>query len=231
MEDPIPLPQPSQPQSSQGNTLGGTPPDSASAFTDPNVPGPARDYPLGYLAQDAGTVEDQEQPAVNRALHPSDRSNTTLQDNTRNEQVVVSQAPRGSASGSSPTGGNGPAGSSWTVPARPKPGRKPLEKTEDPHNRRKVQNRQAQRAFRDRRARRVQELEEAMQKMKDEDNETINRLTIEAHRYREENAQLHRQHTQDTDEINNWRNRVDDLTERLKRAEEQIYGPRTRGTL
>lgn len=45
----------------------------------------------------------------------------------------------------------------WVLPPRPKPGRKPAEDT--PASKRKAQNRQAQRAFRERRATRVQELE------------------------------------------------------------------------
>ncbi|KAL8664664.1 MAG: hypothetical protein Q9168_007859 [Polycauliona sp. 1 TL-2023] len=55
----------------------------------------------------------------------------------------------------------------WVIPPRPKPGRKPAADT--PPTKRKAQNRQAQRAFRERRAARVGELEDAMKKMEDED--------------------------------------------------------------
>lgn len=55
----------------------------------------------------------------------------------------------------------------WVVPPRPKPGRKPA--ADNPPTKRKAQNRQAQRAFRERRAARVGELEEQMQKREDED--------------------------------------------------------------
>ncbi|KAL8634916.1 MAG: hypothetical protein Q9228_007542 [Teloschistes exilis] len=48
----------------------------------------------------------------------------------------------------------------WVVPPRPKPGRKPA--ADAPPTKRKAQNRQAQRAFRERRAARVGELEELM---------------------------------------------------------------------
>ncbi len=55
----------------------------------------------------------------------------------------------------------------WIVPPRPKPGRKAT--ADNPPTKRKAQNRQAQRAFRERRAARVGELEEQMQKMEEED--------------------------------------------------------------
>ncbi|KAL8829433.1 MAG: hypothetical protein Q9191_002024 [Dirinaria sp. TL-2023a] len=54
----------------------------------------------------------------------------------------------------------------WVVPPRPKPGRKPAEDT--PPTKRKAQNREAQRAFRERRAARVGELEEQMDHMAEE---------------------------------------------------------------
>ncbi|KAL8953760.1 MAG: hypothetical protein Q9222_000377 [Ikaeria aurantiellina] len=56
----------------------------------------------------------------------------------------------------------------WVIPPRPKPGRKPAADT--PPTKRKAQNRQAQRAFRERRAARVGELEEIMKKMEEEDS-------------------------------------------------------------
>ncbi|KAI4153648.1 MAG: hypothetical protein LQ341_000508 [Variospora aurantia] len=55
----------------------------------------------------------------------------------------------------------------WVLPPRPKPGRKPAADT--PPTKRKAQNRQAQRAFRERRAARVGELEEQMKKIEEED--------------------------------------------------------------
>ncbi|KAL9030166.1 MAG: hypothetical protein Q9196_001675 [Gyalolechia fulgens] len=55
----------------------------------------------------------------------------------------------------------------WVIPPRPKPGRKPAADT--PPTKRKAQNRQAQRAFRERRAARVGELEDQMKKMEEED--------------------------------------------------------------
>lgn len=53
------------------------------------------------------------------------------------------------------------------LPPKPKPGRKPAIDT--PPTKRKAQNREAQRAFRERRAAKVGELEEEMKKMEEED--------------------------------------------------------------
>ncbi|KAL6722213.1 hypothetical protein ACLMJK_001320 [Lecanora helva] len=55
----------------------------------------------------------------------------------------------------------------WVLPPKPKPGRKPAVDT--PPTKRKAQNREAQRAFRERRAAKVGELEEEMKRMEQED--------------------------------------------------------------
>jgi hypothetical protein len=54
---------------------------------------------------------------------------------------------------------NGPASKKFDLKPRPKPGRKPMAENGDHGDKRKTQNRVAQRAFRDRRAQRVYELE------------------------------------------------------------------------
>ncbi|BFZ62445.1 hypothetical protein YB2330_003539 [Saitoella coloradoensis] len=72
----------------------------------------------------------------------------------------------------------------WVIPPRPKPGRKPA--TDTPPTKRKAQNRDAQRAFRERRAARVVELEDILKEVEDKNAEkeeeykdTINRITAE----------------------------------------------------
>lgn len=57
----------------------------------------------------------------------------------------------------------GPASKAYTVPARVKPGRKPMQES-DPTDKRKTQNRNAQRKFRDKRAQKVVELEDEIQR-------------------------------------------------------------------
>lgn len=65
------------------------------------------------------------------------------------------QIPRNSVSG--------PASRKYDIPARPKPGRKPIETEQG--SKRKLQNRMAQRSFRDRRAVKQHQMEEKMEQM------------------------------------------------------------------
>lgn len=62
----------------------------------------------------------------------------------------------------------------WVLPPRPKPGRKPS--TDTPPTKRKAQNREAQRAFRERRAARVSELEELLDDVVKEKNDREDRI-------------------------------------------------------
>ncbi|KAJ9659536.1 hypothetical protein H2201_007285 [Coniosporium apollinis] len=59
----------------------------------------------------------------------------------------------------------GPMNAAVTIPPRPKPGRKPA--TDDPPSKRKAQNREAQRAFRERRAKRVEDMEKEIRDLKE----------------------------------------------------------------
>ncbi|KAF2841176.1 hypothetical protein M501DRAFT_989729 [Patellaria atrata CBS 101060] len=61
---------------------------------------------------------------------------------------------------------NGPVCSNYTVPARPKPGRKPA--TDSPVDKRRAQNRQAQRQFRERKQKKEHDLEQELKEMKEE---------------------------------------------------------------
>ncbi|KAJ9639937.1 hypothetical protein H2199_006170 [Coniosporium tulheliwenetii] len=64
-----------------------------------------------------------------------------------------------------PMGTAGPMNAAVTIPPRPKPGRKPA--TDDPPSKRKAQNREAQRAFRERRAKRVEDMEKEIRDLKE----------------------------------------------------------------
>ncbi|KAL8758861.1 MAG: hypothetical protein Q9184_003796 [Pyrenodesmia sp. 2 TL-2023] len=90
----------------------------------------------------------------------------------------------------------------WVVPPRPKPGRKPA--ADNPPTKRKAQNRQAQRAFRERRAARVGELEEQMQKMEDEDVREQNGLRAQINQLE---AALHSHN----ELLLSWRQRMQEL--------------------
>lgn len=62
----------------------------------------------------------------------------------------------------------------WVLPPKPKPGRKPAVDT--PPTKRKAQNREAQRAFRERRAAKVSELEDQMKAREEEDQQEQEKL-------------------------------------------------------
>ena len=64
----------------------------------------------------------------------------------------------------------------WVLPPKPKPGRKPAADT--PPTKRKAQNREAQRAFRERRAAKVSELEDQMKAKEEEDQKEQAKLMV-----------------------------------------------------
>ena len=64
----------------------------------------------------------------------------------------------------------------WVLPSKPKPGRKPAVDT--PPTKRKAQNRDAQRAFRERRAAKISELEDQMKAKEEEDRKEQERLMV-----------------------------------------------------
>lgn len=64
-----------------------------------------------------------------------------------------------------PRRGTGPMSADVTVPPRPKPGRKPIE-ADNQHDRRRTQNRLAQRNFRDRRQQKLSELHEQIEQQR-----------------------------------------------------------------
>ncbi|KAG8529757.1 uncharacterized protein KY384_005238 [Bacidia gigantensis] len=68
----------------------------------------------------------------------------------------------------------------WSIPPRPKPGRKPAG--DAPPTKRKAQNREAQRAFRERRAARVGELEEQLKESQDDFRKENSELKETVHR-------------------------------------------------
>ncbi|KAF2801759.1 uncharacterized protein BDZ99DRAFT_504448 [Mytilinidion resinicola] len=69
-------------------------------------------------------------------------------------------SPQSNGHGPASPMGGGPIGSSWSVPPRPKPGRKPA--TDEPLTKRKAQNREAQRAFRARKKQTLESMENSL---------------------------------------------------------------------
>lgn len=90
----------------------------------------------------------------------------------------------------------------WILPPKPKPGRKPAVDT--PPTKRKAQNREAQRAFRERRAAKVGELEEEMKKLEEED-------TREQAALRERISQLEYNLEECSSVVDTWRERFNEM--------------------
>ncbi|KAL9634712.1 MAG: hypothetical protein Q9164_003931 [Protoblastenia rupestris] len=90
----------------------------------------------------------------------------------------------------------------WVIPPRPKPGRKPAG--DAPPTKRKAQNREAQRAFRERRAAKVGELEEQLK-----DSEEESRRERDELRGRVEQLQADLQHY--TDLVSLWQQKFREL--------------------
>ena len=121
---------------------------------------------------------------------------------TLNRPVLIAPTPDLGLSASSFTH------KEWVIPPRPKPGRKPAG--DAPPTKRKAQNREAQRAFRERRAAKVGELEEQLKGLEEEcqkDNEKL-RSRIE---------QLQQDLEQCTDLISSWQRRCEELEAACRR--------------
>ena len=99
----------------------------------------------------------------------------------------------------------------WVVPPRPKPGRKPA--LDAPPTKRKAQNREAQRAFRQRRAAKVGELEEQMKLMEDEDTREQTMLKVRI-------VSLERDLEECSRSVAEWRTRCE-MVEKEWRQEQQ----------
>lgn len=76
----------------------------------------------------------------------------------------------------------------WVLPPKPKPGRKPS--VDNAPTKRKTQNRDAQRAFRERRAARVGELEQQIKEIESEHRQTLETIESEKSLLRMENHRL-----------------------------------------
>nr|POE65709.1 hypothetical protein CFP56_58815 [Quercus suber] len=88
----------------------------------------------------------------------------------------------------SPTG-SGPMSSSVVIPPRPRPGRKPMQQ-EDAADRRRLQNRIAQRNFRDKRQQKLVETQQELDERRREYQTKINDLTRELEQARQDHARF-----------------------------------------
>lgn len=120
-------------------------------------------------------------------------------------------------SGSSQSTQNlGPLSRTVTIPDRPKPGRKPLAQ-EDAQDRRRVQNRLAQRNFRDKRAQKVSELTV--------DNDNLRRKMDQMM------GDYERQLAIQKDKMRELQNQIDRLTREMEQRERQAHAQELANTL
>jgi len=139
--------------------------------------------------------------------HPTPLSNRTSPLLADSPPVLIPAIPSDINKPLAPTPGsvNAPAISinkTWVLPPKPKPGRKPAVDT--PPTKRKAQNREAQRAFRERRAAKVGDLEEEMKRMEDEDTREQETLR-ERIRHLESNVEDYRKM------LEAWRERFNEM--------------------
>lgn len=143
-----------------------------------------------------------------------------------NGRVLVPQqpadiSPRGPATKlSSPqyesgpsVGGGGPTGKLYTIPPRPKPGRKPA--TDEPASKRKAQNRESQRAFRARKAAKVQELTEQVEQVEQAHRNALNEQIAENDRLQNELRELRDLNANVARERDYWKEHFHRLKESL----------------
>ncbi|KAF4313807.1 bzip transcription factor [Botryosphaeria dothidea] len=124
--------------------------DASSANSPFAIPSPQSDV--------SGSPFDPNTPAANATSPPAGPSHAA---------TALQLAPGPGASPYiTPAMNQGPCGNSYVIPPRPKPGRKPA--TDDPPSKRKQQNREAQRAFRQRKTQKMEETNRELQRALDE---------------------------------------------------------------
>ncbi|KAI8933259.1 hypothetical protein NX059_009890 [Plenodomus lindquistii] len=145
-------------------------------------------------------------PSNGRVLVPQQTADT----NARGPVTKVSspQYENGPA-----VGGGGPTGKLYTIPPRPKPGRKPA--TDEPASKRKAQNRESQRAFRARKAAKVQELTEQVEQVEQAHRNALNERIAENDRLQNELRELRDLNASIARERDYWKEHFHRLKESL----------------
>lgn len=113
-------------------------------------------------------------------------------------------------------GGGGPTGRSYTIPPRPKPGRKPA--TDEPASKRKAQNRESQRAFRARKAAKVQELTEQVEVVEQRHRNELNQKIAENDHLQKEIRDLLEQNKVMSRELAYWKEHFGRLEDTYRAA-------------
>ncbi|KAF1834139.1 hypothetical protein BDW02DRAFT_589186 [Decorospora gaudefroyi] len=125
------------------------------------------------------------------------------------QEYVTTLSASASQSGPSSQAGRGLMSRSYTVPPRPRPGRKPA--TDEPESKRKAQNRASQRSFRARKQKTAQDLTERLAKSEHDRKEQNN-----AHLHTI--AQLREQLQQALDEVTMYREEIERMRQERSHA-------------
>ncbi|KAF1962283.1 hypothetical protein CC80DRAFT_487785 [Byssothecium circinans] len=144
------------------------PHDGSNSNATPQTPPPTND------AHPPPPVDRR--PSSSRAIVPFTRPATglNLRGSTATTSSSVDTNPK-----ASPVGG-GPTSSSYVIPPRPKPGRKPA--TDEPASKRKAQNRESQRAFRARKVAKHNEMQAYIERVELKHQEEMNRMLDDIHK-------------------------------------------------
>lgn len=198
----------------------------SSTDTKPVVPiNTAHDANLGNFRYADQTNALQHHPSVTGFGQPGQAQSVSLDHAAHNSAsppegkvaiTPMSQQQPLSAQRASikPSGPMGPLSKDVVVPARPKPGRKPLPQ-EDAQDRRRVQNRMAQRNFRDKRAQKVSELTADNERIRRESEDAYKKLANQLQDHKERNANLIKENERLRDELDVANKRAEDADRKL----------------
>jgi hypothetical protein len=95
---------------------------------------------------------------------------------TPNVAIATASSPGFDHADASPVGG-GPSSTTYVIPPRPKPGRKPA--TDEPASKRKAQNRESQRAFRARKAAKLTEMQSQVECAEQRHRKELNEKVVD----------------------------------------------------
>jgi len=184
----------------------------------------AADLPGGYVPSLPEPVETATRMSFGAAtaglnvnVQDNDNVGQQQQQAQQNNAARVPLPPQkksiSSGQASSPIG---PMSAQVQIPPRPKPGRKPLQQ-EHAADRRRLQNRIAQRNFRDKRQQKLHETQQELEERKVEYQEEINDLHRQLDEMRRQNLELQRR-------LNSAENRIQDAEKKFQQS--QLYGNR-----
>ncbi|EUC33357.1 hypothetical protein COCCADRAFT_26314 [Bipolaris zeicola 26-R-13] len=180
---------------------------------------------LNYINAPAGRAAS---PTAYNSPGASPQSPTALVENTDSRRPsrtlvpcpavsahdsVATLSPEPNTNAGPPQTGGGPLSKTHVVPPRPKPGRKPA--TEEPESKRKAQNRQSQRNFRQRKQRTVLDLQESLNQVSRQLLSANTDHARERDQLRSEIEKLKNYNQRLISEVDDWKNACKYMQDRL----------------